>query len=151
MILCFSNNTTSPFQVCWQHMESGVGTFFSSLRILDFGNKGQGRSVLLMDPRVPLRGKESMNPYSGIVWWQKNRTGEGNGILEPLKRTVPLSHIASHRTQVTIWCHGTYWSVNNQFSPISCFWLEWPVLLHPAVRGTWPEVSPRFWLQTEAR
>jgi len=67
MILCFSNNTTSPFQVCWQHMESGVGTFFSSLRILDFGNKGQGRSVLLMDPRVPLRGKESMNPYSGIV------------------------------------------------------------------------------------
>lgn len=49
-----------------------------------------------------------MNPYSGVAWHQKNRSGEGKGIVELFKRAGPLSHIASYRRDVT------YQSVNHQ-------------------------------------
>lgn len=85
---------------------------------------------------VPLGGTEQ-HLYSGVVWCQKNRSGEENGILELLKRAGPLSHIAAYRREVTRWCNGSYQSVNHQetiltlifasYSPCFCilWWGEW--------------------------
>jgi len=62
---------------------------------------------------MDLSGTE-INPYSGVVWCQKHRSREENGILQPFKGAGPLSHIASYRREVTRWHNGSYKSVNHQ-------------------------------------